>query len=30
MGRSGRDHAGRDFCHEKTVARYVELYERML
>jgi L-malate glycosyltransferase len=30
MGRAGRDHAGRDFCHEKIVARYVELYQTML
>jgi N-acetyl-alpha-D-glucosaminyl L-malate synthase BshA len=30
MGRSGRAHAGRDFCHQKIVARYIELYEQML
>jgi glycosyltransferase involved in cell wall biosynthesis len=30
MGKSGREHAGRDFCHQKIVARYVELYEQML
>lgn len=30
MGRSGREHAGRDFCHQKIVAQYVALYEKML
>lgn len=30
MGQAGRDHASRDFCHEKIVARYVELYQTML
>ena len=30
MGRSGREHARRDFCHAKIVARYVQLYETTL
>ena len=30
MGRSGRDHAQRDFCHERIVKRYAELYERTI
>jgi N-acetyl-alpha-D-glucosaminyl L-malate synthase BshA len=30
MGKSGRDHALRDFCHEKIVKRYAELYEKTI
>jgi N-acetyl-alpha-D-glucosaminyl L-malate synthase BshA len=30
MGRSGREHARRDFCHEKIVHRYVDLYEQTI
>jgi len=30
MGQTGRAHASRDFCHQKIVAQYVELYEKML
>jgi N-acetyl-alpha-D-glucosaminyl L-malate synthase BshA len=30
MGKSGRDHAHRDFCHEKIVKRYAELYEKTI
>ncbi len=30
MGRSGRDHAQRDFCHEKIVNRYAELYTKTI
>ena len=30
MGKSGRDHAHRDFCHEQIVKRYAELYEKTI
>jgi N-acetyl-alpha-D-glucosaminyl L-malate synthase BshA len=30
MGKSGRDHAQRDFCHEKIVKRYADLYEKTI
>ena len=30
MGKSGRDHAHRDFCHEKIVKRYSDLYEKTI
>lgn len=30
MGQAGREHAQRDFCHEKVVQRYVELYEKTI
>lgn len=30
MGQAGRDHAKRNFCHEKIVARYIELYEKTI
>src|SRR5690606_9247916 len=30
MGRSGREHAKRDFCHEGIVGEYVKLYEETI
>jgi N-acetyl-alpha-D-glucosaminyl L-malate synthase BshA len=30
MGKRAREHASKDFCHEKIVAQYIELYEKML
>ncbi len=30
MGKSGRDHAQRDFCHEKIIKRYEDLYEKTI
>lgn len=30
MGKSGREHAKRNFCHDRIVRQYVELYERTI
>jgi hypothetical protein len=30
MGKSGRAHAKRDFCHEEIVKQYIQLYEHTI
>ena len=30
MGRAGRDHASRNFCHQEIVKQYVQLYEKTI